>query len=96
MIDLFKRFLSSLSDAELGLLNSEVYAETEKRRVIKRANFGSGLPALNEAEMAFVSAGQKINAIKAYRLRVGSSLKEAKDEVEDYISDSLQARFANR
>lgn len=85
MIDLFRRFLCSLSDAELELLNSEVYAESEKRRVLKRAQFGSILPEISDEEEALIKSGRKIDAIKSYRMRVGVGLKEAKDEVEAYI-----------
>lgn len=85
MIEFANKFLASLTDSELEFFQSAAWKENEKRAAAKRAAFGSGLPKLTETEKR-LSGYAKIEAIKAYRLRVGCSLKEAKDEVEDYLA----------
>ncbi len=85
MINFIKKFITSLSDAELEHLRTKVWDETNLRDAAKRAQFGSDLPELNDAEKALAPTS-KIEAIKAYRIRTGQYLKSAKDAVEDYLN----------
>lgn len=41
---------------------------------------------LSEVEKNYAKSGQKINAIKEFRARTGSGLKEAKDAVENWMA----------
>lgn len=84
MIEFLNRFAASMTDAELDYASSAIYKEQEKRRRLNRARYGSSLPGLTEDEQNLVNTGLFVDAIKAYRIRIGCTLKEAKDEVEAF------------
>lgn len=87
MITFIKRFLDSLTDEELEYLRSQVYVATESRDRLKRQQFGT-LPPPNDQEKELCKADSMIGAIKAYRIRVGCGLKEAKDAIENWMHKS--------
>lgn len=76
----FELVCSHLSDEQLDRLHTAVFEERRKRRAIQVPS----MPALSDHEKEHVREGKRIDAIRAYRNRVGCDLLTARDVIVRY------------
>ena len=93
----YKRLVSSLSFEELDKLKSAVYARIYDYEL---GNLDE-MPELSEGEIALVTGGRRIQAIKDYRNRCGFKLILCKDKIEDWkknneLGEEQQGECATR
>jgi ribosomal protein L7/L12 len=82
------KLLSVLSDEDLEILSSAIYTE-ESRRIQAKIRKGQCEP-LTDEEKSMCDTTTKIQVIRAYRERVGCSLKEAKYVIEYWARDDCR------
>lgn len=76
----FELVCSHLSDEQLDKLYNAVFEERRKRRVAMVPL----MPLLSDDEREHVRKGNRLDAIRAYRARVGCDLLTARDVVRRY------------